>query len=107
MVYIWHKIEGLSIADLPENRLHEIKISDKRIGLLKRDQRIFAIAANCPHAGADLCTGWIDARGNVVCPLHSYRFDPSNGRNISGEGYKLFTYPVEVKDNEVFIGIIS
>ena len=44
--------------------------------------------------------------GRIVCPEHKYRFDPTNGRNTSGEGYKLFTYPVEIRVGEIFIGLL-
>jgi nitrite reductase/ring-hydroxylating ferredoxin subunit len=74
---------------------------------LKRGNEIFAFAATCPHAGARLCEGWIDAQGRIVCQLHSYRFDPANGRNTSGEGYKLRTYPVEQRNGSIFIGLIE
>src|ERR1700744_2727830 len=90
MVYNWHKVEELSATALPENRLLEVTAGGKRIGLLKRNEKVFAFAAACPHASGDLCDGWLDSRGNIVCPVHGYRFDPANGRNTSGEGYKLF-----------------
>lgn len=53
-----------------------------------------------------MCDGWVDPLGRVVCPLHKYRFDPANGRNTSGEGYKMVTYPVEVRNEEIFIGML-
>jgi len=105
-IYNWHKIEGVSAAALAENKLIEKIVADKRIGLLKRNNSIYAFTTACPHAGSPLCEGWVDAMGRIVCPEHKYRFDPSNGRNTSGEGYKLFTYPVEVKDDDIYIAIL-
>lgn len=90
--------------ELAEGRLTEIAVAGKRVGLLKRNGGVYAFAAACPHAGASLCSGWVDGLGRVVCPEHKYRFDPENGRNTSGEGYKLFTYKVEVRDGDIFIG---
>ena len=103
----WHKIENISVPGLEENRLTETIVSDKRVGLLKRNNTIYAFTAACPHAGSPLCKGWIDALGRIVCPEHNYRFDPANGRNTSGEGYKLFTYPIEIRGDEVYIGFLS
>jgi nitrite reductase/ring-hydroxylating ferredoxin subunit len=107
VVYTWHKIEGFLLSSVVENTLTEISVAGKRIGLLKKQDRIFAFAGTCPHAGASLCSGWLDGLGRIVCPEHKYRFDPANGRNTSGEGYKLFTYPVEIRDSEIFIGLLS
>lgn len=101
----WHKIEQFSYSSLEENKLTEVVIGERRIGLLKRKEKVYAFTAACPHAGAPLCDGWLDGMGRIVCPDHKYRFDPANGRNTSGEGYKLFTYPVEIRADEIFVGI--
>lgn len=104
-IYNWHKVEGIRPQTLEENKLTEISIAGRTIGLLKRADNIYAFAAKCPHAGAPLCEGWLDAMGRIICPDHKYRFDPANGRNTSGEGYKLFTYSVEIREGELFIGV--
>jgi len=104
-IYNWHKIDELTTQTLEENKLTEVSVADKRIGLLKRSGSFYAFTAKCPHAGAPLCGGWLDPQGRIVCPDHKYRFDPANGRNTTGEGYKLFTYPVEIRDEEIFVGI--
>ena len=105
MLYSWHKIESISASALEENKLTEITVAGKRIGLLKKNNTIYAFTALCPHAGAPLCEGWLDPLGRIVCPDHKYRFDPANGRNTSGEGYKLFTYPIEIRGDEIFAGL--
>lgn len=105
MIYDWHIVKTVSFSELEENKPAEILVNNKEIGILKKGNEIFAFAATCPHAGARLCEGWLDAQGRVVCPLHKYRFDPANGRNTSGEGYKLKTYPVEIKEGNIHIGL--
>jgi 3-phenylpropionate/trans-cinnamate dioxygenase ferredoxin subunit len=105
-LYNWHKIEGISAESLEENKLTETVVAQKRVGLLKRNNIIHAFSAMCPHAGASLCSGWLDALGRIVCPEHKYRFDPANGRNTSGEGYKLVTYPVELREDGIYIGFV-
>ena len=105
-LYSWHKVEGISFGTMEVGKLVETGVADKKIGLLKRGDAVFAFTAACPHAGARLCDGWVDSMGRIVCPDHKYRFDPVNGRNTTGEGYKLFTYPVEVRDSEVYVGMI-
>jgi 3-phenylpropionate/trans-cinnamate dioxygenase ferredoxin subunit len=104
-LFDWHKLEGHTFSDFAENKLTEVTVGAKRIGLLKRNNTIMAFTAACPHAGAPLCEGWIDSLGRIVCPDHKYRFDPVNGRNTTGEGYKLFTYPVDLREDGLYIGI--
>jgi len=104
-LYTWHKIETTSAA-LAELQLVEVLVAGKRIGLVKRQGAVYAFTAACPHAGAPLCEGWLDAQGRIVCPLHKYRFDPVNGRNTTGEGYKLFTYKTEVREGELYVALL-
>ena len=105
MIYDWHIVKSATVAEMEENKPIEAIVDNKAIGMLKRGDDIFAFAATCPHAGAKFCDGWTDAQGGLVCPLHKYRFDVANGRNTSGEGYKLKTYPVEVRDGNIYIGL--
>lgn len=99
----WHPAD--TVQNFSETQILEKEIGGKRIAFLRRGQTVYAFAAICPHGGARFCDGWTDYSGNIVCPLHKYKFNPANGYNCSGEGYKLKTYPVDIKDDMVFIGI--
>jgi nitrite reductase/ring-hydroxylating ferredoxin subunit len=106
VVFNWHKADLLTADTLLENKLTEVSVADKRIGLLKRNNVVYAFTAACPHAGSRLCDGWLDPQGRIVCPEHKYRFDPANGRNTTGEGYKLLTYPVEIREGDIYVGLL-
>ena len=106
MLYDWHNISDI-VSQLSDNMLKEVSIGNKQVGLLRRGETIFAFAATCPHTSAPLCDGWLDAKGHIVCPLHKYKFNPANGYNSSGEGYKLRTYPVEIREGGFFVGMLS
>ena len=97
----WHAA-GHTTA-LRAEQITEITTDGKTLCLLLKEEAVFAFAATCPHSGARLCEGWLDVQKRIVCPLHKYRFDPVNGRNTSGEGYKLKTFPVEVRSGEIFV----
>ncbi len=105
MIYDWQIVKSHTYTAFPENKLTETVVENKVVALLRRGDDIFAFAATCPHAGARLCDGWVDMEGRIVCPLHKYRFDPANGRNTSGEGYKLKTYPVEIREENIYVGL--
>jgi 3-phenylpropionate/trans-cinnamate dioxygenase ferredoxin subunit len=103
--YKWHKIAA-SVEELrfSESKLLVAEANGKTITLAKTGSGLFACAHKCPHAGGILADGFIDAPGNIVCPLHRYKFSLQNGRNTSGEGYYLKTYPVEVREDGVYVG---
>lgn len=102
----WVKVaESLEEIAFGDNQLAEVMADDKRICLGRYKDELFAFAAKCPHASGYLKQGFIDALGNVVCPLHRYKFCMANGRNVSGEGYYLKHWPVEVREDGVFVDV--
>lgn len=103
--YNWHKVaESVDDFFWQENHLCELQIKGRTLCIARRDDDVFACAHKCPHAGGHLADGFVDALGNIVCPLHRYKFSLKNGRNVSGEGYYLKTYPVEIRTDGVYIG---
>jgi nitrite reductase/ring-hydroxylating ferredoxin subunit len=104
--YTWHKIAASdSEMDFGKNRIRVADVNGKKICLGLIGQSVYGFAYTCPHAGAMLNEGYIDGAGNVVCPVHGYRFSISNGRNTTGEGFHLKTYPVEIREDGVYLGI--
>lgn len=98
----WHKLPHFQ---LPGNNIAVVEVSNKTICITKYEGTWFAFAYKCPHAGGILANGYIDAMGNIVCPVHRYKFNIRNGRNSSGEGYYLKTYPVEIREDGIYVGI--
>lgn len=103
MLQEWIEIKDFNLNTLEEGAMKEVSIADKKVIISKFENVIYAFSALCPHAGAPLCHGWLTSRGEVSCPLHFYKFNIKTGRNTSGEGYKLKTYPIEIRTEQVFI----
>jgi 3-phenylpropionate/trans-cinnamate dioxygenase ferredoxin subunit len=104
--YTWHKIaDQIEELDFAANNIALTEADGKKICIGKFHENIFAFAHKCPHAGGMMTDGYIDALGNVVCPIHRYKYDMKNGRNISGEGYYLKNWPVEIRENGIFVGM--
>lgn len=101
----WFKVADSKSEILwQKNNLAIAEAGGKRITLAKIGNDVFAFAYTCPHAGGVLADGFIDATGNIVCPLHRYKFNLSNGRNVSGEGYYLKIFAAEEREAGIFIG---
>lgn len=102
----WVKVAE-SVADIPfgDNHLAEVDAGGKRICVGQHESKLFAFAPKCPHASGAFVQGFIDAQGNVVCPLHRYKFCMKNGRNVTGEGYYLKHWPVKLSEEGVFVGL--
>jgi len=106
-----NKLKWVKIADSVEeiafglNHLAEVMADEKRVCVGKYKGELFAFAAKCPHASGYFVEGWVDALGNVVCPVHRYKFCMKNGRNVSGEGYYLKHWPVQIREEGVYVGM--
>lgn len=83
--------------------LRTVQVGEKQICLARSYGNLYALAATCPHASARMSDGFIDALENIVCPRHAYKFSLKNGRNVSGEGYSLKTYPLEARPEGIFV----
>jgi 3-phenylpropionate/trans-cinnamate dioxygenase ferredoxin subunit len=105
----WYKIAESRQELFPdgERSLCDSEAGGKDICVALVKDKIMACAYQCPHAGARMSDGYVDALGNIVCPLHRYKFSMENGRNVSGEGYFLKTYPVEEREDGIFVGIAT
>jgi 3-phenylpropionate/trans-cinnamate dioxygenase ferredoxin subunit len=104
--YTWHKIaDHINELDFADNNIAIVVVNEKKMCIGKFNEQVFAFAYKCPHAGGILADGYIDVLGNIVCPLHRYKYRLQNGHNISGEGYYLKHWPVELRDDGLFVGI--
>ena len=91
-----------SIDQIPLGEGRCFKLGAARIALFRpREGGVFALDAFCPHLGGPLADGLIGA-GQVVCPLHAYRFRLSDGRGVD-HGLAVRAYVVEVSDGLIFL----
>jgi nitrite reductase/ring-hydroxylating ferredoxin subunit len=102
----WVKVaESESEIVFNSNDIAEVTAGERKICIAKFQKGFFAFTNKCPHASGLFVNGYIDAVGNVVCPLHRYKFSMRNGKNITGEGYFLKHWPVEIKEDGVYVGL--
>ena len=104
--YTWYKVaEYVNEISFAENNIAVAEVNGKKICIGRHQDELFAFAYKCPHAGGIMALGHIDALGNVVCPLHRYKFSMKHGRNVSGEGYYLKHWPVEIRNEAVYVAM--
>lgn len=104
--HTWYKIaEHPDELGLAVNGMATVAAGGKELCIARTDDAWTACAAKCPHAGGRMSEGYLDLAGNIVCPLHRYKFSLKNGRNTSGEGYFLKIYPVEQREDGLYVGI--
>ncbi len=101
---MWHKVsDSEQQLFFQSNNIAVAEVNGKKICIGKTAEGLFAFAYKCPHASGILADGYIDPLGNVVCPIHRYKFSMKNGRNVSGEGYYLKHWKIEKRGEEVWV----
>ena len=92
------------LADVAARLGVVVRVADTPVGpvaLYQLDSRLIAACDACPHAGACLSDGPLDATV-VTCPAHGSRFDLSNGERIRGPAdHDLATYDVLIEGGRV------
>ncbi|MBA3706671.1 MAG: Rieske 2Fe-2S domain-containing protein [Bacteroidetes bacterium] len=103
----WHKLFDSLLAanaEVAMGRVTTVQAGRKKICVAHTPEGFFAVNDKCPHNGASLGNGHCTDEGTVVCPVHRYHFDLKTGRAKSGLGDFVETYPIEIREDGVYIG---
>ena len=92
------------LDELPELGGKEVIVDGVRICLIKHNGQVFATAAECPHKGAPLATGWVE-NGRVFCSLHGWEFDLRTGECKNKLGRGILCYKVRVHNDSIEVEI--
>lgn len=90
------------VGEIPEGEGRSFAIAGKMIGVFLIDGEYFAINDLCPHMGASLAAGYVEA-GAVSCPWHAWRFCVKDGRWLDApkSNVKTDCYPVRVTGESI------
>ena len=100
----WHRVLDVQYPQKPF--IKKVKAGSKSICLVGHEGKIYAISATCPHAGAELSGGWCKD-GKIICPFHRYSYSLETGRGDPGQNDYVDTYPVEIREDGLYVGIAS
>jgi nitrite reductase (NADH) small subunit len=92
------------VDDLAEGRGLSLDASGVRLALYRHGGALVALSGRCPHSGGSLGHGWIED-GEVVCPLHHWRFRLSDGRCTTIRGESVHRFRCEVRGDEIWVEV--
>ena len=100
------------LDELPKGRVKTVTAGSLSLALTHIDGVYSAMNNSCPHQGGPLGEGSIeigdDGQCWLRCPWHGWDFDPKTGRPPGGhEDSGQTMYPVEVRDDGIYVGIES
>ena len=100
--YNWIKVLG--DQELPEGRVKSVTCMHKTVCMSHYNGEYAALDNKCPHQGGPLGEGSIE-NGMLRCPWHGWDFDPITGKPPGGYDDGVETYPVEVRDDGIYVGL--
>jgi nitrite reductase/ring-hydroxylating ferredoxin subunit len=103
----WIKVfasEAEALKIFESQKIYTIGVNEQRVCVVHRGNAFYAFSARCPHAGASLSDGYLNQNLEIVCPLHGYRFSLLDGRQASRTDCTLPLFPLEIRQEGVFLG---
>ena len=92
-------------AQLEDNKPTRVVHNGVPILLVRRDQRIFALAETCSHFSGPLSEGKLEG-DSIACPLHYSRFALEDGHVINGPAvHPQPCLEVRVRDGQIEVRI--
>lgn len=99
----WTK--AIKAGKLKEGELRGVSVAKVPIVLANVEGTIYALHDECSHEDLPLSDGELED-GELVCIYHGARFECSTGRNTGLPAVRpVRSYPVEVRDGEVFVDV--
>ena len=87
--------------EIAEGSAKLVRLDRDEVAVFKHQGQLCAIQNTCPHEGGQLCKGWIE-EGEVVCPLHGYKFDLKTGACSTDPKLKAQTFKL-ISQGDQFI----
>ena len=76
-------------------------VGDQLVAVFNCEGQYYAIDDLCPHMGASLGAGQLDADRIVTCPWHAWRFSVCDGTWCDNPRLKINAFKVRVQNDEI------
>ena len=92
------------LGELSEGKPKAVKVGGHSIALFSHKGNVYATDNQCPHMGYPLTRGRV-RNGVLTCDWHGWSYDMGGGGCFTGGCDDLATFPVEVRDGEIYIDV--
>jgi nitrite reductase/ring-hydroxylating ferredoxin subunit len=99
--------EWVAVCRLDEvsfERGRSLDAAGLRLAVFRINDEVIALSGRCPHENGPLGHGWIED-GELVCPLHRWRFRVADGRCTTMTGQSIHRFRCEVRGEEIWVEV--
>ena len=105
---VWYKVAEPN--DMQQGEVRAVQAGSQSIALTCHRGEIAALDNACPHQGGPLGEGSIECNDGekdcwLRCPWHGWDFHPLTGKSPGSHDDGVATYPVEKRDDGVYVAI--
>ena len=93
-------------ADIAEGESRPFSVNGTHLALFRYRGRFHAVDNRCPHMGYPMSKGSI-RDGVLICHWHHWEFDLNTGGCFLTSGDDLKTFPVDVRDGCLYVGLAA
>ncbi len=99
---VYHRL--CPAAEVAEGEPRAFTVNGTHLAVFRHDGGFYAVDNRCPHMGYPFSKGTVKD-GILICHWHHWQFDLKTGGCFVGGGDDVRTFPVEVRDGDLFVGI--
>ncbi|WP_462253820.1 Rieske (2Fe-2S) protein [Ekhidna sp.] len=88
---------------LEHNQPRMVQAGDKEVCIVRQGELIHAFQNACSHMGEKLHQGKVNYLAEIVCPLHTYRFNLMTGEESQQRCKALKIYSIKYMDDGVYL----
>ena len=99
-------VKVAALSDVADGKPRAVRVEGHSIALFQHEGAIYATNNQCPHMGYPLVRGRV-RQGVLSCDWHGWSYDMEGGGCFTGGCDDLATFPVEVRNGDVYIDVAS
>ena len=99
-------VKVAALSDIAEGKPRAVRVEGHSIALFQHEGAVYATDNQCPHMGYPLVRGRV-RRGVLSCDWHGWSYDMEGGGCFTGGCDDLATFPVEVRNGDVYVDVAS
>ena len=94
------------VEDFPSGACKRVEVDGRTIALFRIGDQAFAVDATCRHREGPLDEDILEGF-TVYCPWHGWQYDLRTGACMTARDRDLRIYPIEIREDGVYLSITS